>query len=189
MSITNSSSARRAGFKVNNAAIKDAAAIAMSKMGVRTLYVPLTPQCFYLSGTSVAILADGIFPVILFPDANAATIATSIRLPAEWDSGTITISIYWKTTAIAGNVYLNAQIKSTAAAGTTTPAEENLLVATAAATTASQLNKSQITFLAADFTAGDLMGIVIARDPANVLDTLSADIYFVAAVLEFTGRG
>lgn len=188
MSITNSSSARRAGFKVNDEAIEDGAAISMAKFGVRTLYIPLPTTVFTLSGTSVAIAIDGVFNVITMPDANVGNIYTSRRLPAEWDSGAIVLTIFWKSTAITGNAKFSASISSKATGGTTA-LEVTQTVTTAANTTASKLTVSQVSFVAGTFTAGDLLGLLISRDPTDVADTLGADLSIVGAVLEYTGRG
>lgn len=188
MSITNSSSARRAGFKINNKSIKELAAITMDKIGCRTLYIALPPQAFTLAGTSVAVTTDGVFNVITLPDANAGNLYTSNRLPAQWAGGTITLSIYWKTTAITGNVKFVCDIAGKAVGGTTA-LEETQNVITAVASTANQLNKSQVTFLAADFTALDLIGLKITRDGTDGSDTAGADVSFVGAALEYTGRG
>lgn len=188
MSISSSSSARRAGFKVNDKAIKDLAAIAMTKIGCRTLYVALPAQAWHLAGTTVQIETDGIFNVINFPEANVGGIYTSFRLPAEWDSGTVVVSIYWKTTAVTGNARFAGDLASKAVGGTTA-LEESQTVVTAVNATAGQINKSQMTFLAADFTAGDLVGLNVSRDPANIADTMGGDIKIVGVVVEFTGRG
>lgn len=188
MSITNSSSARRAGFKVNDKAIKEDAAIAMSKIGCRTLYIALPPSAFHLAGTSVAVATDGVFPVITLPDANAGNLYTSVRLPAQYDSGTMTLSIYWKCTPVAGNVKFTVDVAGKAD-NASAALEETLTVTTAAATTAGQINRSQVTMTASNFTAGDLIGIKITRDPTDAADTLGANISFISAVIEYTGRG
>lgn len=189
MSISSSSSARRAGFKVNDKTVKDLAAIDMAKIGCRTLYVALPPQAFHFAGTSVAITADNLGNTILLPDANSGDLYTSFRLPAEWVSGgNVVIDIYWKSAAITGNVKFTGELASKATGGTTA-LEETQTVIQAAQTTAGQINKAQLTFAAADFTAGDLVGLHLKRDGTDVSDTLGADVEFVGAAAEFTGRG
>lgn len=188
MSITNSSSARRAGFKVNDKTVKDLAAISMAKIGTRTLHMALPPQAWHLVGTNVVVQSQGVFNVIQCPDANTADLYTSFRLPAEYDSGNLTLTIYWLSSAVAGNVKLTAQLAGKAVGGTTA-SEETIVTVTTVSATSLQLNKHQFNFNSADVTALDLVGIHITRDPADVLDTLGADIVIVSAFLDYVGRG
>lgn len=192
MTIANSSSARRAGFKINDETIGELAALSMAKIGCRTLYVPLPADCWHMAGASVAVAEDGIFPIITLPDANTGNLYTSFELPAEavLTTGTYVLSIYWKSTAVSGAAKYTVELASRQDNGNPSTAEETLTVTTTVATTASQINKSQITFLGADFSsANNLVGIHVSRDPADAADTLGANVSFVCAVLEFTGRG
>lgn len=189
MTIANSSAARRAGFKVNDRAIADAAAIDMAKIGTRTLRVALPATIFYGSGTSVAIGEDGIFPVFTLPDANSGVLYTSLRLPAEWvASNNVTIDMYWKSSDTTGNVKFSVALAAKVA-GETTAASDTQTVTTTVNETANKVNKSSVTFAGSVFAAGDVIGIAITRDPADAADTLGADIKFVGADLNFTGRG
>lgn len=189
MSITNSSAARRAGFKINNKSVSDEAAISMAKIGTRTLRFPL-PSCIWvMSGTSVAIGEDGIFPVITLPNANSGNLYTSFRLLAEWVSGNdISINIYWKSSGVSGNVKFTVALASKTV-GETTASSNTQTVTTAAQTTAGKVQKSTVTFSNSLFAAGDIIGINILRDPTDVDDTLTSDISFIGAEAEYTGRG
>lgn len=188
MSISNSSSARITGFKINDAAIKDAAAIDMAKIGSRTLYIPLPANAFAFSGTSVAMEADGIFNVINFPNANTANIYTSVRCPKQYVSGPMVVSILWKSAGVSGNVKFSAAISCNSTDGPTA-AEETLTVTTAVSATAGQVNKSQITTSVTTFLDGQLIGLNISRDPADAADTLASDVKVIGVYLEYTGRG
>lgn len=189
MTITNHSSARRAGFRATNRGIEDSAGIAMTKMGTRTLYIGLNADSFALSGTSVARSADGLFSAILLPDANTGTMRTSFRLPAEWVSGTdLTVSIYWKTSATSNAAKFTVDLGAKANSETTASSNTQT-VTTTTNSTASKLNKSQVTFSNSLLAAGDWLGLQISRDPADASDTLATDLYIAAIVVELTGQG
>lgn len=189
MSITNSSAARRAGFKLNNKSVHPDAAIDMSKIGCRTLRLGLPAPAWVGIGTSVALAEDGVFPVFLLPDANSGNLYGSFKLPAEWVSGTdLVVNIYWKTSDISGDVEFSVALASITT-GEATTATDTQVVATTVNATANKLNKSSVTFAAALFAAGDIVGINILRNPADAQDTLGSDINFVYAEVEFTGRG
>ena len=189
MTISNNSSARKAGFRATNAGIEAAAAITMTKIGTRTLKMAFNPTDFTLSGASVAASADGIFSVVLFPNANTGTMIITSRLAAEWKSGTDLIaSVYWKSSGISGNMKLSIQLGAKADAESTASSNTQT-VTTAAATTANKLVKSQVTFSNSLLAAGDWLGLSISRDPTDAADTLASDIYIACVVMEFTGRG
>ena len=188
MSITNSSAARRAGFRLNDAAIADDAAIAMTKIGTRTLRIPLPAQAWVGSGSSVAIAADGVFNAFTLPNANTGELFTSVRLPAEWDSGDITLNIYWKSAGVSGDVKFSVELASVVV-GETLALDDTQTGTTTVDATANKLNLSSVTFAAALLASGDLLGIHITRDPADGSDTLASDVSFVGAEVEFTGRG
>ena len=189
MTIANSSAARRAGFRLNNKSVADAAAIDMAKIGTRTLRVPLPAQAFVGSGTSVAISADGIFNVFLLPNANTGSLYTAHRLPAEWVStSNVTLNIYWKSTGITGDCKFSVELASVIV-GETLALDDTQTVTTTVETTADKVSKSSVTFAAALFAAADVLGIRITRDPADAADTLASDVEVVGAELEFTGRG
>lgn len=188
MTISNSSSARRAGFKVNDATILDVAAISMAKIGCRTLYVPLPIAVFHAAGAGYSATTYGLFNVAACADAGATNLYTSFRLPAEWDSGGCTLTIYWKTTAITGNAIFVVDLASKAVGGTTA-LEETVSITVAAQTTAQKINIAQAVFASSDFAAGDLIGIKITRDGTAVGDTVAASVEIIGCAFEFTGRG
>lgn len=192
MSATNVSGARKTGYKFGNKAFKKAAAITMSKMGTRELIRAICPQAMHLSGTSVAIAADGIFNVVTLPDANAGSVYGTFRLPEEWVSTSdLTIDVYWKTTQNDNTKQLELVATISAQQSDETIATvDTLTTQQAPSTTANQVKKFTFSAsLAANYAAGDLIGIKITRTPSDADDTLAADIKVIAIVARFTGRG
>lgn len=187
MSITNSSSARRAGFKVNNASIKKAAAIAMAKMGTRTLRVALPCQAWHLANNA-SFEAKEIFTVISMSDAGVDDIYVSFRLPAEYDSGDLTVVILWSSVSVTGAAKFSVDFASKAASATTA-SENTQTVTTTVSATANKINESAVVFASSLITAGDLVGIHINRTPADAADTLGAEATISGIFVEFTGRG
>lgn len=189
MTITNSSSARRAGFKFNNKAFKKGADIAASKIGTRTLTSVIAPNDFVLSGAGVAMAVDGIFSSITLPDANAANLYATAKIPMEYAGGFVTLDIYWKTTAVnvANNIKFTVAMASKAG-GESTALNDTQSVTQAPAAVSNQLRKASIVFSGIVFTAGDFVGIHILRDPADAADTLATDAKLIQCVLKFTGR-
>ena len=189
MTVTNSSSARKAGFRLGNRGIKKAAGIAMSKVGTRTLTIGLPPQHWHPVGAGVVVSADGMFSVMTFPDAVTSNMYETTRLPVEWiTTADVVVTIYWKTAVAVGDAKLSLSIGAKAD-GESTASSTTGSVTTTTNTTANKLNKSQITIAAATFAAGDWIGLNISRDPTDAADTLTADLDIVNVVLEFTGRG
>jgi hypothetical protein len=169
-----------------NDCIDPNAAIAATKIGTRTLYLSFPPYLWCLSGTSVVVSADGICPVVLFPDANTGIMYITTRLPTEWVSADVTFTILWKTTAITGNAKFTVDIGVKGAGGDTSSTTSGT-VTTAAETTANKIQKSQVTIAAAIFN-NDWLGIKLSRDPADGADTLATNLYIVGFYVEFTGR-
>lgn len=187
MTISNNSSARRAGFRANNESVKDSTTITVSKFGTRTLYLGINPDSCYLNGTSVAKSGDGLFTAITLPNANTGYLATVTRLPAEWLSGTdIKVNVYWKTSGTSGNVKFTIDLGAKEN-GETSALSNTQTVTTAADSTANKLIKSQVTFSNSLLTALDWLGIKILRDPSDASDTNAADVLVCAIVIEFTG--
>ncbi len=186
--LRNNSAIGKTGFKFEDNDFADDAAIAITKLGTRTLKVPLPIADAYLTGTSAVFAVDGVHVAALFPNANSANAYFSFPLPANYDSGQFTIDIYWKSTGITGNAKLQALV-ALKADGDTTASEGTFTVTDAVPTTAEQIKKSTITVTGLVYTAGDLVGLNILRDPTDVADTLASDLKIIAVVVNYTGRG
>jgi len=188
MSLRDTSGLGRTGFKFENIDFSDDAAIAMTKFGTRTLQLALDPSASYFSGTSVAISVDSNVTVLTLPDANDGLMYFTFKMPAEMVvSGSVTIDIYWKTTAITGDVYLESKICS-ATTGEATTVEDTQTTTSPAPTTSGQIKKSTITHSTSIMTQNDWIGLLITRYPANAADTLGADIKVLMVVFNYTGR-
>lgn len=179
---------RQAGDYIEDADVSDNANIETAKLGTRTLYRSLPATIFQRSGTGVSLTTSGVFGGVTLPDANAGSLFASFPLPDEYVSGAITIRIFWNTTATSGAAKFFADVKSTSQDGSLTSEETDSVVDTANGT-ASRINDATIDLDAADFTAGDIIGLKIYRDPSDGSDTLGADLVVFEVTLEFTGRG
>jgi hypothetical protein len=178
----------KTGFKFEDIDFADDAAIDTSKLGTRTLKIPLPLVDFYLTGTSAVFAVDGVHITALFPNANSANAYISFPLPANYVSGQFTIDVYWKSAGVTGNAKIQTLV-ALKADGDTTASEGTFTVTDAVPTTADQIKKSTITVSGLVYTAGDLVGLNILRDPSDVADTLASDIELVAVVVNYTGRG
>lgn len=179
----------QSGDLIEDIDVDDNADIAISKLATRTLYLSLPASLAAKSGTSVANTIVGLFGGVLMPDANTGILYWSVPLPDEYDSGTITLRIWWTTAATANNAKFSVALSSRAAGQDYSTTEETQTVTDAANGSASTLNVATVTFLAADFTAGDIIGIQLTRNPADAADTLGANLTIHAIDLEYTGRG
>jgi len=190
MAVTNYSAARRSGFKVGNDGVGKTAAITMTKMGTRTLYIPLQPSTWHFSGTSVDTTEDGVFTGVLFPNANVATMHITTRLPAEWysSSSSISIEIFWKTTATSGDAKFSISI-APKENGETTALTETVTKTTTTNSTANKLNKTTQAFTFSNFAASDWIGIYLTRDPNDGDDTLNTNLTIIGINIVFTGTG
>ena len=179
---------RQAGDQIEDDDVHPNANIQISKLGTRTLYLSIPATLFQRSGSGVALVTSGVFGGVTLPNANTGNLYASVPLPDEYDSGTITLRVFWKTAATAGNLKLNANLASVAKDGALT-VEEAETATVAANGTTNLLNEATFTFTASDFEAGDIVGVNLNRDPADVADTLASDVMIIEATLEFTGRG
>lgn len=192
MALTNVAAARRLGFKLENEDIADpdtgATAIAMSKIGTRTLYLSFPSGTLNLDGASVANATDGVFVYALLPDANAGDLYFAFAIPVEWESGDMVVTVYWYTSAVTGNVKytLDTASKTT---GETTASADTQSVITAVPTVANQVTVSSLTPSNSIYAAGDIVGMKLRRDPTDAADTAGADVKVLCIVVSFTGRG
>jgi len=190
MNLRNTSAIGKTGFKFENVDFAKSAAIATSKLGTRTLNIPLPAVDGHISGAGTSFQVDGIHITVTMPDANASTLYFSVALPAESIGSTpqMSIDIYWKTTVITGNVEFAVAVATKEVPEAIT-ADATFTDTDAAATVASVVKKTTITFTGLTHTAADFLGIAITRDGTDAQDTLGADIDVLGAVLNFPGRG
>ena len=180
---------RQAGDQIEDADVDDNADIEIAKLSTRTLIFSFPAPLFQKSGTSVINSFLGVYGAVVLPDANDGDIYVSFPLPDEWVAGgNITVRIWWLTAATAGNIKFFGKIMSTTIDGVPTNEEISTVVDTANGTT-NLINDATISFAAADFTAGDIIGFNLNRTPADAADTLGADAKILAIDFEFTGRG
>lgn len=179
----------QAGDLIEDADVDDNANIQISKLTTRTLSFSFPAVMSQKSGSGVISSFLGVYGGVVLPDANTGNLYMAFPLPDEWVSGgIITVRVWWKTAATAGNVKFSGLLKSTTKDGTTA-SEETVTVTDAANGTTNLINDATMAFAAADFTAGDIVGFNLKRDPADAADTLSSDTLIFAIDFEFTGRG
>ncbi len=188
MSLRESSALGKTGFKFENIDFADDAAIATTKLGLRTLSIPLPIADADLDGTSAVFSVADLFIVAAFVDANTCSAYFSFFLPANYVSGQFTVDVYWRTSAVTGNVKLQASL-ALKAAGDTTAADGTFSTTDAAPTTANEVKKTTITASALTYTADDIVGLRVFRDPADAADTLGANISILGVVVNYSGRG
>ena len=177
--------ARKSGYTIGNADVDSAAAIAVTKIGTRTLYLSFPPQSMQNTGT---VSNSGVFPTVCFDDATQRYSRLAFALPAEYSSGAISVDIYWITAATTGDAKFTVDIKSTTTGGTTA-SENQQTIATTTDATANEINKSTVSFAASLLASGDIVGIQITRDGTDAADTIGADLYVLLVVVSYTGRG
>lgn len=179
---------RQNGYKLTDEDISDDAEIEISKLGTRTIRDFLAALEATLVGSGVIGAARGDFAGAVLPNANSGSLYWNWNVPDEWVSGNdITFRIFWGSGSTGGDVKFTMTLRSTAADGDT--ASEVSGTVTTTAPTAGKLKASTITIAAANFAAGDIVGIKLTRDPADAADTLAADIECYGVDAEFTGRG
>jgi hypothetical protein len=189
MAITNVSSARRAGYKITSESVHNSANIASTKLGTRTLTLPMPTPAHSTTGAGTTKSTSGMFVVIPLPNANSGGLFGAFQLPCEWVAATdVKVSIYWYSAGITGNVKFTVYC-APKVAGESTASADTQTVITAAPTTANMIKKSQVSFSNTLFAANDWVGYEVYRDPTDGSDTLASDVYILNVVIEFTGRG
>lgn len=179
----------QAGDLIEDADVDDNANIQISKLTTRSLRISFPAPLCQTVGAGVATSFLGVYGGVTLPDANAGNMFLSFALPDEWVSGgIITARIWWKTTAVAGNMKLTGALRSTTKDGADS-AEETLTATDTAAGTTNLINDTTMAFAAADFATGDFVGFNLSRNPLDAADTLGADVLILAIDFEFTGRG
>jgi hypothetical protein len=112
------------------------------------------------------------------------------RLPADYSSGG-TLIIHWMANATANAVVWQARVGAVTPDDADTPLEHAQAAAATVttsinATEAYRLTASSITLTMDSAAAGDLIFLVIFRDPTNGSDTSTADAVLVAAAFQYT---
>ncbi len=178
----------QAGFLIADDDVSPDANLARAKLGTRTAYVTIPAAGMLLSGTGVVKGFTGVFGHVVFPDANTAALYATIPLPDDYDSGDIVFRIFWLANDTTGDVKFTLAASCVSPAGATT-AEETDTVTDTAAGTVNLINSAAITIAAAVFTGGDLIALLLSRDPADAADTIAADVNILAVRMEYTARG
>lgn len=111
-------------------------------------------------------------------------------LPADYASGG-TLRILWMANATTGSCKWQARVGAVTPGDTDTPLE-HAQAAAATVTTATngtearRLNESSITLTMDSAAAGDLISLVLLRDPADAEDTLTVDAEVITVEFQYT---
>ena len=179
----------QAGDLIEDDDVDENAEIEIAKLGTRTLIFSFPAPLFQKSGAGCVSGFLGVYGGAVMPDANATNLFISFPVPDEWVSGgNITVRVWWKTAATAGNVKFSGLLKSATIDGTTA-VEETVTATDAANGTTNLINDTTMAFAAADFTIGDVIGFNLNRTPTDAADTIASDTLVFAVDFEFTGRG
>ena len=163
--------ARVVGYKALGTDLDTSADIARTQLAAATDYI-WVPLIQYTG----ALTNSGVFPALTFDDAAQKYGRGTIQLPQGYGSGIVSIVIPWYTAATTGNCKWIVDVASIAAAAALT-SENQQTVVTAANGTGTRLILSTVSFTASYFASGDLIGVQVSRDGADVLDTISADAF------------
>lgn len=114
----------------------------------------------------------------------------TFRLPTDYSSGG-TLKIQWITNATSNAVKWQAQVGAITPDDADTPLEHALAAAATVTTNvntteANRLTESSITLTMDSAAAGDLIELVLFRDPADGSDTSTADARVVSCAFEYT---
>ena len=112
------------------------------------------------------------------------------RMPANYASGGA-LKIQWMANATTNAVKWQAQVGAVTADDADTPLEHALAAAATVTTNvntteARRLTESSITLTMDSAAAGDLVKLVLFRDPADAADTATVDAEVVACAFEYT---
>lgn len=127
--------------------------------------------------------------VSLFFDASTIESAFwAFQLPALYDGGAITVTIYWSTTATTGSCVWGASTRSAGDGDTWDAAFSEQTATDAAKAVASQVNEAAIAFTAAQagWTAGELAQLRVRRVANDAADTLASDAELLGVKIAFT---
>lgn len=127
-----------------------------------------------------------------FDATTAEHLWWTFAMPAAYVSGG-TVKLLWMTAAVTStSVVWCARIGAVTSGDADTPVEHAAAAASTATsavntTEARRLTAASITLANLDsVAAGDLVNLLVYRDPADAADTLASDAELVAVALEFT---
>lgn len=159
------------------------------KIAKRNIYIPF-PVNESVRNSNLVAAPTGVFPGMTFQNASAGYgIFQGMTPRGEVSSGEKgTLKILWSTSATTGNLRLVAQIAILINGISSLAAAVSRNVIQAANTSGNALSIASLAFPPAVFNANQLWHLKLDRDPANVLDTLAADIIVHAIWMEILGR-
>jgi hypothetical protein len=113
----------------------------------------------------------------------------TFRLPDDYASGG-TLKILWMTNATSGNCVWQARVGAVTPDDADTPVEHAQAAAATVTTAvnaveARRLTTSSITLTMDSAAAGDLIFLLVLRDPANASDTLTVDAELIVATFSY----
>jgi len=145
----------------------------------------------YFEPAALNLQSNDRFPhlVAVFPDtANREKLGGTFRVPQNY-VGTPKIGLVWATTATVGNARWEFDYKAIADGESSDPsADDETVGSTVAAPGTARLEKiTEIALTGANFSPGDEVQFVIARDGAEAgpADTIAASVYLKAAYFSF----
>ena len=124
-----------------------------------------------------------------FPDANVRHMQTDFHLPADWDSGTVTLDLYWSANvADAGKaaVWQAATVCGGAGDAFNTARNAYDAVTSAASASANVLRVGTVNLTMTGCSPGDILTVDIKRDPAHANDDLAATAQLVGVRLGYS---
>lgn len=180
-----------AGERIENEDIGTSANINPLKAAKRSIYVNAQLANAVLTGTSVALAPSGVFPSILFPNANSGTLNVNLNGPrGEVVPGeTAKLHIFWKKdTATSGNIRLVIDITPIIEGASSLASAVNRAIISLALSGTTDIQEAIVDLPPAIFSNNQAIGLQIVRDPTNTLDTLASDIKILSIYLEINGR-
>lgn len=135
---------------------------------------------------------DNFFFTLDFDGAGSTVESAwwTFRMPADYASGGA-LKLLWMANATANAVKFQAQVSAITANDADTPLEHALSSAATVTTNvntteARRLTESSITLNMDSAAAGDLIQLVVKRDPTDGSDTAAVDAELLAASFEYT---
>lgn len=112
------------------------------------------------------------------------------RMPTDYSSGG-TLKLQWMANGTSNAVKWQAQVGAVTPADADTPLEHAYAAAATVTTNvntteARRLTESSITLTMDSAAAGDLLQLVVFRDPSDAADTSTADAELIVAAFEYT---
>lgn len=179
-----------AGEKIEDEDIDAAAGINPLKVEKRVVRMeaPLANAVF--TGTSVAIASLTIYPYVLLPNANSGSFVVTTTAPrGEIVAGEkLRVKILWTSNTTSGNLRLVVDVKPAIAGVSSLSSALQRAIISPAPSVAKYAVEAILEFPPSIFAPNQIIGVQVARDPSNSLDTLAGDIFILAVVLEINGR-